>query len=101
MTECDVYIELKELTEKNLEHLKELGYDPNKGAKHAEYRKPQYWTFRCCVYEDEIIYRYPEYLDEIDELLRKSKDEMLKAECTQYQNKTIDTKINGGVINEQ
>ena len=82
MTECEVRIELKELTEENFKRLKKLGYDAKMGAKHAECRKPQYWTFRCSVYEGEIIYRYPNYLDEIDDLLRKSKDEMLKAECT-------------------
>ena len=82
MNECEVRIELKELTEENLKHLKELGYDPKTGAKHSEHRKPQYWNFRCSVYEGKIIYGYPEYLEEVEELLRKSKDEMLKAECT-------------------
>lgn len=82
MTECEVRIELKELTEENLQRLNELGYNLKMGAKHSDHRKPQYLNFRCCVYEGEIIYRYPEYLEEIEELLRKSKDEMLKAECT-------------------
>ena len=82
MTECEVRIELKELTEENLQRLKELGYDPKMEAKHTEHRKPQYWNFRCSVYEGKIIYGYPKYLDEIEELLKKSKDEMLKAERT-------------------
>ena len=90
ITECEIRIELKELTEENFNRLKELGYDPEIGAKHAEYRRPMYWTFRCSVYEGNIIYRYPENLEEVEELLRKSEDEMLKAECAWYQDKSID-----------
>lgn len=90
ITECEVRIELKELTEENLQHLNELGYDPEKGAERYKHCKPQYWSFRCSVYEDKIIYGYHGYIKEVEELLIKAKDEMLKAECNWYQDKSVD-----------